>query len=211
MAIAVITIFSHQSLKAQEGFYVGVKGLPQLSFLLNSDDSDNDALDMKPTFSGAFGVGMGYNFTDNLGVGLDVLYSMEGQRYEFSGVETFQRLDYLKIPLVLTFNTDPSQPAMFLAKVGPQMSILTDAKILDEDGDELVADNMDTYNDFLIGGTLFLGGSFHLTDNLLMDAGIRTDISFMNAEDEDAVGYPTGREITTPLTTSLEIGFRYIF
>lgn len=210
-SIALILLLSTNTSKAQQGFQIGVNVMPQLSFLLNSSDADNSLLETSPGLTGSLGLGFGYNFSDNLGVGIDAIYSAEGQYYEAIGIKTFQRLDYFKIPLMISFNTNPNKKAMFLAKVGPQFNLLSSAKILDDEGDELVADNKDQFSDFTIGGALFVGGSFSLTENLLLDAGLRGDIAFLNAEDEDAPQYPLNREVTLPMTTALQIGLRYNF
>lgn len=210
-SIALILLLSTNTSKAQQGYQIGVNVMPQLSFLLNSSDADNSLLETSPGLTGSLGLGFGYNFSDNLGVGIDAIYSAEGQYYEAIGIKTFQRLDYFKIPLMISFNTNPNKKAMFLAKVGPQFNLLSSAKILDDEGDELVADNKDQFSDFTIGGALFVGGSFSLTENLLLDAGLRGDIAFLNAEDEDAPQYPLNREVTLPMTTALQIGLRYNF
>jgi hypothetical protein len=53
------------------------------------------------------GVSASYNFTDYLGVGLDVLYSNQGQKYKGtqSGIPYTAKatLNYLKLPLLLPF------------------------------------------------------------------------------------------------------------
>ncbi len=198
------------TMNAQEGFYIGVKGIPQFSTLLNSDDADDDDLENQTTIGGAFGLGLGYNFTDNFGIAVDGLYSIEGQRREFLGTEFTQQLSYIKVPVMFTFSTGPA-PVSFQLKVGPQAHILADAKLLDKDGDELIDDITEQYSDFLIGGVLGLGVTFQITDSFLMDAGVRTDIGFVNAEDDEADGYDPDRANTMPLNAGLEIGFRYLF
>lgn len=104
---------------AQQGFSVSVKATPQFSFLQNSDDNDNSAIEKKATFNANFGVGAGYNFTDNIGIGLDVLYSLQGEKWEVSGLEVNQELEYVKMPFYFSYNTDASKPVSFFGKIGP--------------------------------------------------------------------------------------------
>ncbi len=73
------------NVNAQKGFNVSVKATPEFSFLLNKDDHDNNLYSSKATFNTNFGVGAGYNFTKNIGVAIDGLYSMQGQKYKLSG------------------------------------------------------------------------------------------------------------------------------
>lgn len=207
--LAAVFCMAAGSLSAQNGFYLGVEGVPQFSFLLNADDADNNTIDPETTFSGAFGIAGGYGFNDNIGLELGVLYSMEGEKKTIADVEVFERVDFIKIPLLFTYNTDPSKSVMFRAKVGPQLSLLTNASVKDWDSNDLVEDNKDVYNNAVFGAALNIGASFKLTDQLFFDAGIKGDIGFTNLEDEDHTAYVSGRASTLPLTTGLEIGLRY--
>jgi hypothetical protein len=80
------------SIWAQEGaFRIGAVLLPQSTWLLNQDDSDaGPELDYEVTWGFAGGISASYNFNDYLGVGLDVLYSNQGQKYKGT-----QSADYL--------------------------------------------------------------------------------------------------------------------
>jgi hypothetical protein len=84
------------SIWAQEGaFRIGAVLLPQNTWLLNQDDSDaGPELDYEVTWGFAGGISASYNFNDYLGVGLDVLYSNQGQKYKGTQSElpTRQRL-----------------------------------------------------------------------------------------------------------------------
>jgi len=118
------------SIWAQEGaIRIGAVLLPQSTWLLNQDDSDaGPELDYKSTWGFAGGVSASYNFTDYLGVGLDVLYSNQGQKYKGtkSGITYTAKttLNYLKLPLLLRFNSDPNSVVQFSAFLGPQFSFL---------------------------------------------------------------------------------------
>ena len=72
---------------AQQGFSLSVKGNPQFSFLQNKDDNNNSNYSTKATFNAAFGLGGEYGFNNHYGVGIDVLYSLQGQRYILNNIE----------------------------------------------------------------------------------------------------------------------------
>ncbi len=210
LGIITLAILVSTSSYAQRGLYFGIKGIPQISMLLNESDTDNDALDRPLTLGGAFGVGAGINLTDYFGVGVDLLYSVEGQRYETGGTETRQRLEYFKLPVMLTLNSNPNNAAMFLFKVGPQFSLLNKASLQDEDGDKIIANNKNAYTEFLVGGVAYLGTSVHITESLFLDAGIRADLQFINSEEDDSDLFDGDRADTKPFNAGVEIGLRFV-
>jgi outer membrane protein W len=64
--------------------------------VFNSDDSDMEDFSYKAYIHPAFSLGAGYNFTEKLGIGLDVMYSFQGRKQEYNGDESRLKLDYLK-------------------------------------------------------------------------------------------------------------------
>jgi hypothetical protein len=122
------------SMWAQEGaISIGAVLLPQSTWLLNQDDSDaGPELDYEVTWGFAGGISASYNFNDQLGVGLDVLYSNQGQKYKGtqSGISYTAKatLNYLKLPLLFRFNSDPNSVVQFNAFLGPQFSFLLSYK-----------------------------------------------------------------------------------
>lgn len=199
---------------AQEGTVkVGVALLPQNTWLLNQDDSDaGPNLDYETTWGFAGGITASYNFTDYLGVGLDVLYSSQGQKYKgkLTGLDwtARTRLNYLKLPLLLRFNTDPNSPVQFSFFIGPQLNYLLSyedrleaASIFGTieykaSGTELVSTSLgmsDTeelteyaYKRLSFGGALGLGVGFQLTDELQLSVHFRGDYAFGDAENKNA-------------------------
>jgi hypothetical protein len=208
-ALAMAALIMTNNGYAQQGFSINVKATPQFSFLQNGDDKDNSSLSKKATFNAAFGIGAGYNFTGKTGIGLDVLYSLQGQHYERSGVETNQKLNYIKIPVYFAYNTDAVKPVSFLAKVGPQLSLLTSAKVADGDGNEVVGDNKDAYESATFGGVVGAAMQFRLNKSLALTTTARFDYDFTNAENNSYRSYPAGRATTHNMTTGLEIGLKY--
>jgi hypothetical protein len=200
------------SIWAQEGaFRIGAVLLPQSTWLLNQDDSDaGPELDYEVTWSFAGGISASYNFNDYLGVGLDVLYSNQGQKYKGTKSGTTYTakatLNYLKLPLLLRFNSDPNSVVQFNAFLGPQFSFLLSYKdrketnpsteIREVSGKELSITTGNTptkeeltapiYKSFLPGAVLGFGIGIKPTDELLISLHIRADYAFGDAENKDA-------------------------
>jgi Outer membrane protein beta-barrel domain len=195
---------------AQQGFSVSVKATPQFSFLQNKDDRDNSSIQQKTTVNANFGIGAGYNFTPKLGIGLDVLYSLQGQRSEIIGKEINQRVHYVKIPAYFVYNNNPSKPVSFVGKIGPQVSILTGSKLTDDNGNTLKSNTKDLYNNITFGGMLAAGAQFKLNRKLFLTTMARFDYDFTNAEDDSFPYYPAGRDKTYNMTTGLELGLKYL-
>ena len=212
ISLSVIMIMAMtKNVNAQKGFNVSVKATPQFSFLLNKDDNDNSLYDSKATINTNFGIGAGYNFTDNVGVAIDGLYSLQGQKYELSGDDYNQKISYIKVPVYFTYNSNPQRPISFSGKIGPQVSFLSTSKLTNDDGKDLVSNTNDRYEKATFGGAAEAGIQIRVERNLFLTAGVRFDMDFTNAEDEDYASYPAGRAKTYNMTSGLEVGFKYSF
>lgn len=209
MVVALLTGGTSTAM-AQKGFSMSVKATPQFSFLQNSDDNDNSTIKKKATFNTNFGVGAGYNFTDNLGVGIDALYSLQGEKSEVLGQEINQKLEYVKVPIYFSYNTDPSKLVSFYGKVGPQLSILTNAKISGGQNEKF-SDNKDKFEKVTFGAMANAGVQFKLSQNIFLQTGLQFDYDFTNAEDKDFIGYIPGRANTNNMTAGVQVGVKYRF
>jgi opacity protein-like surface antigen len=208
-AVTILSLSGINNVQAQQGFSFSVKAAPQMSWLQNQNDNDNSQLDIKPLFGSSFGLGAGYNFTPNLGIGLDVLYSMQGSKYEANGAEFKQKVDYVKVPLLFTYTSNPSAMVSFFSKVGPQLSFLTNSKLTNGDGDKIIEDMNERYEKVTFGGVANAGAQFRLSQNIFLTTGLRFDYDFTNAEDKNYNLYPAGREATHNMTAGLEVGLKY--
>ena len=83
IAIVLFTGLAQTNAYAQKGFRIGIVGGPQISTLYNKDDfaKDNIVYEGKNTINGTGGLALGYNFTSKVGLGLDLRYSIQGQKY----------------------------------------------------------------------------------------------------------------------------------
>lgn len=196
---------------AQKGFSASVKTTPQFVFLENKDDNNNNNYQAKATFNTDFGIGGAYNFKDKLGLGVDLLYSLQGQRYKFSGIEYNQTNEYIKVPVYFTYNSNPSKIVSFVGKVGPQVSFITSSKLEDKDGKTILSDTKDRYESSTFGGAALAGLRIKLDQNMSVVTTARFDYDFTNAEDKAYVGYTSARSDTYNMTAGIEVGLEYNF
>ena len=209
-AVAMLTGIGSNAM-AQKGYNLSVKATPQFSFLQNSDDNDDSNIKQKATFNTNFGIGAGYNFNENMGIGVDVLYSLQGQKYEVAGVDLEQKLEYVKVPLFFSYNSDASKTTSFYGKIGPQVNFLTNAKITAMDSKDAFVENKDKYEDVTIGGMANAEVQFRLSPNIFLQTGLHFDYDFSNAENKDYALLPAGRGNTSNMTTGVQIGLKYQF
>ena len=213
ITITLCSIFICSSIFAQEGFRAGLKGGPQSTWMFNADDSDDSDWLYRNTVRSMFGFSLGYNFNDGVGVGLDLIFSSQGQRYELNDLDQFRKLNYFKVPLMLNLNTTPEKVTFGYLNVGPQFSFLMSARQGDVDlgiinlGDE---DISEFYNGVTVGGVLAFGAGWNLTDFLQLTTGLRFDFDFTDAEDKDYILIDSDRSPTYNATAALEIGIRYV-
>ena len=212
-ALIIGSVFTVNKATAQQEFSLSVKATPQFSFLENKDDNNNGNYSRKATFNANFGIGGAYNFTNQLGIGVDVLYSLQGQRYKLSNTNTeyYQKNDYLKIPLYFSYNTNASKAVSFIGKIGPQVSIISSSKLDDKDGNKIIGDSKDRYKSATFGAMALAGMQYKLDKNLFLSTAVRYDYDFTNAEDDSYSGYTAGRAKTYNMTAGLEVGLKYVF
>lgn len=188
---------------AQKGLKFGGFFLPQASVLYNADnfDLDEDLYQDEILPGMAGGLLFGYHFNDIIGVRLNVMYSQEGGRYsarrDFSGRDNFTtRLEYLKVPLMVGFNTDPLfNKIMFSAYAGIQANLLTKAFTYSSnpvyvaptpEGSYRVPATKDLYQWWTYSGVLDLGVDIFLTQKAVLNISFRGDVGLTDSEDKTA-------------------------
>lgn len=224
--VATTIIMSTERAIAQKGLLIGTEGTPQMSWIMNQDDQDNDKFEFKNTLSASFGISGQYGFTQNLGIGLNALYSFQGQQFKLNGIERIKKVEYLKIPLMFTYNYEFNSVVKFIGKIGPQLDLLTNARLTDVDGNNIVGNHKEAYEDFDIAGVISLGAGYKIADNLFLDTSVRFDYAFTDAENKDynkninnpgeliftnGYSYPVNnRKIANNMTSGLTVGIRYL-
>ena len=220
---AASVLISFSSVKAQKGFQIGLEGTPQLSYLANQADIDSDLWKSKHAVNGSFGLSTQLGFTEQVGIGLNVLYSFQGDKYTWKGIERYKTLQYVKIPLMLTLNFPVGDMMLVTAKVGPQLSVLSDARLLDKDNNNIVKNYSKPFEDIDFGAMLSAGIGYKLTDAVCIDMAFRYDLGFLDAEDKRyiATNIHNPTDVVTPspassprggtrnMTLGMTFGIRY--
>ncbi len=222
----VLCLFTANSTKtyAQQGLEIGVKVIPQSVWIFNSDDFDvGDELDFKRKFGMAYGLNLGLNFSDNMGIQSGLLFSSQGQKYKHEGL-SYQiseiELKYLKIPFLVKFNSDPYAPTGFFLAAGIQYGFLRSAtetrNNIETNYDAINAETKDFYNKKEISYLLTFGPQFNITDNFNLTLAFRADYSTNDIEDKDTgllSLYPNNsakRVDSKNLTTGIQVGINYV-
>lgn len=240
----LIVLTATQVAFGQKGLKLGFVALPQTSWMLNKDDQavPQDQFKYKTTFGMAAGPMVGYNFGDGIGFKLNFIYSAQGQKYsnfnsEGTLVNHTRRLNYMKLPLFLSFNTGTEfNKLIFAADLGFQVDFLLRARYYNDDQsytpDEIlwnpnVRDYPSTYKQYSLfnyGPVASVGMDIKLAYNIMGNIRLRGDYNLSDAENKNAAyklytnGIPDDirvwdetRAATNNLTGGLMIGITYTF
>jgi hypothetical protein len=240
LSLFVLALFAANLGFAQKGLEIGVEFTPAVTFILNDEDfAEGKNLNFQGTFGFNTGLNVGYNFNAGLGLASGILYSSQGQNYitDYDNVSkadqnTFARkLSYIRVPLLLKFNSDPTASSGSYFRVGPHFDFLSGARYtlddkslfnLDQDINLLKDspyDGYDIYRGFVFGVTMEFGGSANINENMKITFMLHLSGN-LNSEDVDAARiYPSnpstsstfGRERSGAFNVmgGLNVGFRY--
>ncbi|HHG85715.1 MAG TPA: PorT family protein [Bacteroidetes bacterium] len=243
LVLLVVGGLASSSAFAQKGLKLGIVAFPHTTWMLNQDDLEaaQDVYKYETTFGMAAGPSVGYNFGDGIGFRLNFLYSAQGQRWTSLNsrgdvVTNNQRLHYLKVPLMLSFNTGTEfNKLIFSFQAGFQGNVLMRARYYNDDEsytpDEALFDNVTdfptTYQRFSwldYGPVAEIGLDIKLTYNIMANIHLRGDYSLSDAENKDASfklwerGVPNDvrywgndRAVTNNLTAGIVFGLTYTF
>lgn len=119
---------------AQEGFHIGVKGGTIGTFMYNQDlsNSDKDYVETRQKFGSSFAITTDYHFSETIGLGVDLTFVTLGQDYIYyssGNIDATLTANYMRVPLLLHFNSDPGSAVMFKGFLGPQISLLNGATL----------------------------------------------------------------------------------
>jgi hypothetical protein len=228
---------------AQKGLEVGVEFTPAVTFILNDEDfAEGEALNFKGTFGYNTGLSVGFNFTEGLGISSGLLLSRQGQNYvtDYAGVakadqaEFSRNLTYVRLPLLLKFNSDPTASSGSYFRFGPHFDFLSGARYKYENNATIGIDrdvnllkdspysDLEIYNKFVFGVTLEFGGSANINENLKLTFMLHMSGN-LNSEGKDAallsalgIRYPNTittssveRQSAYNVMGGLNVGLRY--
>jgi hypothetical protein len=209
---------------AQSDWNFNLYGVGQNTMLLNKADSDSNSVRYQASFGGAIGAGVTYHWTELWGIGLDVVYSFQGQRKEyglndtlFPGIYEDVKLQYVKIPVTARYRSDSDTRFQYRAAFGPTFMVLVNAtKKQIVPAKEAEGDATDEYNLLNWGLYMSHGLQYKLGKRIWLTFDLTADWALSDAEDKDAVVtdllfettslYPTDRPKTHNVTLGAAFG-----
>lgn len=121
-ALTIFLVFGMVQLNAQQKVGVGLRFMPTISSIkLNSPSGG--VVKGEAVLGFGFGGLVGFNFTDNVGIQGEVIYSSIAQRYKEANTSREVKLNYLNIPILLSLNTGRYKKINYNLVLGPQMGI----------------------------------------------------------------------------------------
>ena len=132
LSLFVLLAFVPQILNAQKGEF-GVRFMPTISSL-DVQSSSGGQISGDATVGFGAGIFLGFNFSDNFGLQGEAIYSTLNQKYTEDDVEKEIKLEYINIPLLLSFNTGKLKPVNFNVVAGPQIGISVGRELFTSDG-----------------------------------------------------------------------------
>jgi hypothetical protein len=130
-SLVAVLLFACIPAIAQKGLYFGLAGTIQSTWITNQNNYGLPEMDYKTSFGGAGNLNVGYDFTNHLGIKIEVGYGKFGQKYtDKMGDSTFSRevkVYHLMIPILFKYRTGGAI-AKFYVAIGPQFDMLLSAK-----------------------------------------------------------------------------------
>lgn len=222
---------------AQKGLSFGAFVLPQSTWILNQNDFDlGKVRDFRSTINVGYGLQAGYGISDNFSIQTGAYFSRLGQDYTstvvvnpLTGAEVKSdysvKADYIRVPLLASFNSDPSSNVGFLFNIGADFGFKMANSIEASNG--ATSNNMTYfvsnssfttvatdkyYKSMDIQGTMGIGTQIRVTDNLKIQALLRLGYSLLDIEDKpaDTVTFKySDRKTANHATAGLQIGVVY--
>ena len=174
-------------------FEIGLQGGYGSSWIINQNNYGLKEMDYEYTWGPAFGLQAGYNFSNNLGLFIEIESTRQGQKYfDTWGTDEIKRevsMQYLNVPIFFKYSYGESR-ARFRLLVGPQFCFLQSAEqeytingedfhkqIADKDGkmfDAGAKDIKDRYNSMDVAIVLDLGADIFIIEEMIyVSAGAR--------------------------------------
>lgn len=231
ITLGTLLTFSFLTISAQNGVHLDAFGIGQQTWMTNKADADSSNIAFRNTFGYSAAAGISYVFDDYLGIGLDAIYSKQGQNTEaiFSdtilllGVFEETSLTMLKLPVTMRFYSDRDARFHYRAAIGPQLNILLSAKRIYPATpfyDELSGDVKEQFKTVSLALTTSHGVAFRASKWVKIFLDLRADYALGDAEKKDEVfrdiftgtisRFPDNRPKTHNATLGLSLGFSYL-
>lgn len=190
IALGLLLVFTMTATAQEEGVGVTAKGFKAGLNLANI--SGDDAEGSSTLMGFAFGGFMTYNFSPNMAIQPEILYTMKGFSVDAIIMEIDTKFNYLEIPVLLKFTFGENSTKPFFM-VGPAFSILMSADVEGLDvKDALKSTDLGIVAGagagFPMGsGTMSVEGRYTMGMSSVDDTGL--DIDWKNSVISVMVGY----------------------
>jgi hypothetical protein len=137
-SLFILAGFFGPGLHAQKGEF-GIRFMPTVSNL-EVQTSSGGQVSTDGTLGFGAGILLGFNFSDNFGIQGEAIYSTLNQKYSEDNTEKEVKLEYINVPLLLSYNTGKLKPVNFNVVAGPQIGISVGSELGGNDsGDAVLA------------------------------------------------------------------------
>ncbi len=141
-----------------QGVSGGIKG--GLNLANQSISGSGLSLDTKTLIGFHGGAYATVMFTKNVGIQPEILYSVQGSKFDFNGTTTTTRINYINIPILFRYNVND----MISVHVGPQIGFVGSAKSENGNNTTDIKDNVSSTDIALaFGGTIELPMKLNFT------------------------------------------------
>jgi hypothetical protein len=209
-ALAILMLASFPVL-AQKGLYFGVAGTFQSVWVTNQNNYGLPEMDYGKKFGASGNLTIGYDFTNHLGVKIELGYGQFGEKYtdtrdssKYEAGGTFDRdvkLNYFELPIMLKYRTGGAIAKFFIA-VGPQFNMLMSAKqVYNKNGQPFIQEITDTINNnkFNVGqeeikerfssmdimARIDLGVDITVVKHLFIEVGVKAGYGLLDINSSD--------------------------
>jgi opacity protein-like surface antigen len=160
---------------AQKGFNAGINGGYLASATIDRVKFGDVPYNLKWKTGPTYGIAVGYNFTDKLGLEVEANYLSLGAKYDVNDNNTLKYfrsfdINYYQIPILFKF-TGGNFLNRFSSMVGPAFGFLNSAQMHNDAG--VVSDVTSQFKSTDAGLLLAAGGDVTITHNLYLNIALR--------------------------------------
>jgi hypothetical protein len=201
--LVLVLLFLSAAGFGQKTFYFGLGGYYGASGVVNQNDYGLPELDYEVPSSYGYNANLGYCFTKNIGIKMEIGYARLGQKYSDTRDSVFYtrdvKLGYLTVPVLFKYNTG-GKTARFYLLAGPQMGFLMSAKqeymadgvpfdttLSNLNGEAFNAgqeDIKDRFSSFELMARIDLGVDITLVENLVLNVGLTMNYGLLDLNAE---------------------------
>lgn len=177
--IISLFFFSNVYSQTKSGFRIGAKGAFNSTWILNKNIMDDPNVAYVASFGYNYGLGLGFNFIDRLGIYVDLQLNKHNQNYgdDGAGTDVLEKYNFKYTDLITTLRY--TSELGFYLELGTNFSSLKNVKTslaIYPTATNIIYKDVDVTKYFEksnFGGVFGIGGEYDIIDNLYFTAGLR--------------------------------------